>query len=119
MMKHSHHDKKPQGFSKGRNNDVKERTGPIMMEDIMSKGPAFNKSKTTIHKMVTRTDPTNDSSPVVVKRKSGFQLLHHCHVSILQLVCFARFLLAALVLRLLLGFLKPWSATQPILEHGF
>jgi hypothetical protein len=67
-MKHSRKESKPKGFSKGRNNDVKERTGPIMIEDIMSEGPSFNKSDTTIREMVMRTDPTNDSSPII-KRK--------------------------------------------------
>ena len=67
-MKHSHQDKKPKGFSKGRNNDVKERTGPIMIENIMSKGSTFKPSDTTIREMVMRTDPTNDASPII-KRK--------------------------------------------------
>jgi hypothetical protein len=39
-----------------------------MIEDIMSEGPSFNKSDTTIREMVMRTDPTNDSSPII-KRK--------------------------------------------------
>ena len=67
-MKHSHQDKKPKGFSKGRNHDVKERTGPIMIEDIMSEGSTFKPADTTIREMIMRTDPTNDASPII-KRK--------------------------------------------------
>jgi hypothetical protein len=40
-MKVSKKENKPKGFSKGRNHDMKMRTGPIMMiEDIMAEGPA-------------------------------------------------------------------------------
>ena len=39
-----------------------------MIEGIMSKGPSLNKSDTRICKMVMRTNPTNDTSPII-KRK--------------------------------------------------
>jgi hypothetical protein len=67
-MKVSIKPSKPKGFSKGKNRDMKTRTGPIMIEDIMAEGPAFHKSDTTIREMVMRTDPTNDASPII-KRK--------------------------------------------------
>ena len=51
-MKHSHKHKKPKGFSEGRNKDVEERSGPITIEDIMSKGRSYHELDTAIHKMV-------------------------------------------------------------------
>jgi hypothetical protein len=63
-MKHSKKDKKPKGFSKGKNNDRK-RLGPIMIEDILDGAPAFSKHDLAIREMIMRTDPTNDTSPVV------------------------------------------------------
>jgi hypothetical protein len=59
-MKHSKKEKKPEGFSKGESNDRK-RQGPIMIEEIL-------KCDLTIREMMMRTDPTNESSPVI-KRK--------------------------------------------------
>jgi hypothetical protein len=71
-MKHSKKDKKPEGFSKGKNNNGK-RLGPIVIEDMILDGaPAFSKHDLTIREMIMRTDPTNDTSPVI-KRK--FKLL--------------------------------------------
>jgi hypothetical protein len=67
-MKHSIKEKKPKGYSKGKHDDKLYRTGPIMIEDIMSEGPSYHKSDTTIREMVMRTDPTNDTSPII-KRK--------------------------------------------------
>jgi hypothetical protein len=66
-MKHSKKEKKPKGFSKGRSNDRK-RQGPIMIEEILDGAPTFSKCDLTIREMMMRTDPTNESSPVI-KRK--------------------------------------------------
>ncbi len=66
-MKHSKKEKKPKGFSKGRSNDRK-RLGPIMIEEILDGAPTFSKHDLTIREMIMRTDPTNESSPVI-KRK--------------------------------------------------
>ncbi len=66
-VKHSKKEKKPKGFSKGRSNDRK-RLGPIMIEEILDGAPAHSKHDLTIREMTMRTDPTNESSPVV-KRK--------------------------------------------------
>jgi hypothetical protein len=66
-MKHSKKEKKPKGFSKGRSNDRK-RQEPIMIEEILDGAPTFSKYDLTIRKMIMRTDPTNESSPVI-KRK--------------------------------------------------
>jgi hypothetical protein len=66
-MNHSKKEKKPKGFSKGRSNDRK-RQGPIMIEEILDGAPTFSKYDLTIREMIMRTDPTNESSPVI-KRK--------------------------------------------------
>jgi hypothetical protein len=66
-MKHSKKEKKPKGFSKGRSNDRK-RPGPIMIEKIPDRAPTFSKHDLTVREMIMRTDPTNESSPVI-KRK--------------------------------------------------
>jgi hypothetical protein len=67
-MKHSKKEKKPKGFSKGRSSDRK-RQGPIMIEEILVDGaPTFSKYDLTIREMIMRTDPMNESSPVI-KRK--------------------------------------------------
>jgi hypothetical protein len=66
-MKHSKKEKKPKGFSKGKSNDRK-RQGPIMIEEILDGAPAFSKYDLTIREMTMRTDPMNESSPVI-KRK--------------------------------------------------
>ncbi len=66
-MKHSKKDKKPKGFSKGKNHDRK-RLGSIMIEDILDGAPTFSKNDLTIREMMMRTDPTNESSPII-KRK--------------------------------------------------
>jgi hypothetical protein len=66
-MKHSKKDKKPEGFSKGKSNNRK-RQGPIMIERILDGVPTFSKYNLTIREMIMRTDPTNESSPVI-KRK--------------------------------------------------
>jgi hypothetical protein len=66
-MKHSKKEKKPKGFSKGRSNDRK-RQGPIMIEEIPDGAPAFSKCDIIIREMTMRTDPTNESSPII-KRK--------------------------------------------------
>jgi hypothetical protein len=66
-MKHSKKEKKPEGFSKGRSNDWK-RQGPIMIEEISDGAPAFPKHDLTIREMAMRTDPTNESSPVIKQK---------------------------------------------------
>jgi hypothetical protein len=66
-MKHSKKEKKPKGFSKGRSNDWK-RQGPIRIEKILDGAPTFSKYDLTVREMRMRTDPTNESSPVI-KRK--------------------------------------------------
>jgi hypothetical protein len=66
-MKHSKKQKKPEGFSKGRSNDRK-RQGPIMIEEISDEAPAFSKHDLTIREMAMRTDPTNESSPVIQRK---------------------------------------------------
>jgi hypothetical protein len=66
-MKHSKKEKKPKGFSKGRSKDRK-RQGPIMIEEILAGAPVFSKHDLTVREMIMRTDPTNESSPVI-KRK--------------------------------------------------
>jgi hypothetical protein len=66
-MKHSKKDKKPKGFSKGKNYDRK-RLGPMVIEDILDGAPTFSKNDLTIREMIMRTDPMNDASPVI-KRK--------------------------------------------------
>lgn len=68
-MEHYHKDKKQKGFSKqGRNHNVKERTGPMLIEDIMNKGPSFNKLDKKIHEMVMHADPLYGALPII-KRK--------------------------------------------------
>jgi hypothetical protein len=64
-MKVSKKENKPKGFSKGRNHDMKTRTGPIMIKDIMAEGPAYHKPDTTIREMVMGTDPANGASPII------------------------------------------------------
>jgi hypothetical protein len=66
-MKHSKKDKKPKGFSKGKNNDRK-RLGPIVIKDILDGAPTFSKYDLAIREMMMRTDPTNGMSPIM-KRK--------------------------------------------------
>jgi hypothetical protein len=66
-MKHSKKEKEPKGFSKGRSNDRK-RQGPIMIEEILDGAPRFSKYDLTIREMIMRTDPTNESSPVIRKQ---------------------------------------------------
>jgi len=69
-MKHSKKENDPRsqkGFSKGKNHDLK-RLGPIMIEDILAEATVFNKHDVTIREMMMRTDPTNDSSPVIKRR---------------------------------------------------
>jgi hypothetical protein len=66
-MKHSKKDKKPKGFSKGKNHDRK-RLGPIRIEDILDGAPAFSKYDLTIGEMMMRTDRTNDTSPVIKQK---------------------------------------------------
>jgi hypothetical protein len=66
-MMHPQKEEKPKGFSKGRSNDRK-RQGPIMIEEILDGAPTFSKYNLTIRKMMMRTGPTNESSPVI-KRK--------------------------------------------------
>jgi hypothetical protein len=62
-MKHSKKEKKPKGFSKGRSNDQK-RQGPIILDGA----PTFSKYDLTIREMTMRTDPTNESSPVMERK---------------------------------------------------
>jgi hypothetical protein len=65
-MKHSKKGNKPKGYSHGRNDNNRiSRTGPIMIEDIMSEEDAHSKSDMTIREMIYRTDPTNEHSPVI------------------------------------------------------
>ena len=69
-MKHSKEKKSPRsqkGFSKGKNHDQR-RCGPIMIEDILTDAVQLSSKDVTVREMVIRTDPTNDSSPVI-KRK--------------------------------------------------
>jgi hypothetical protein len=66
-MKHSKKEKKPKGFFKGSSNDRKHQ-GPIIIEEILDGAPTFSKHDLTIREMMMRTDPTNESSPVI-KRK--------------------------------------------------
>jgi hypothetical protein len=69
-MKHSIKENRPRsskGFSKGRDNDTL-RTGPIMIEDIMMKEAPFEKNDVTIREMSIRTDPTDNTSPVIKRR---------------------------------------------------
>ena len=70
-MKHSKKDRSSRhakGFSKGKNNDSLPRLAPITIEEILADTVEPNKKDMTIREMVIRTDPTNDSSPVI-KRK--------------------------------------------------
>ena len=69
-MKHSKKEKTPRsskGFSKGKPSEVR-RTGPIMIEEILADSVPFSKHDVTIREMVMRTDPTNDSSPIIKRR---------------------------------------------------
>jgi hypothetical protein len=69
-MKHSTKEKTPRtqkGFSKGKNQDFK-RLGPIMIEEILTDAVPFSKQDTSIREMMIRTDPTNDSSPIIKRR---------------------------------------------------
>jgi hypothetical protein len=66
-MKHSKKEKKPKGFSKGKNDDRK-RLGPIMIEEILDGVPEYSKYDLTIRELNMRTDPTNEASPII-KRK--------------------------------------------------
>ncbi len=69
-MKHSHKDKRPRenkGFAKGRTAMV-FRKGPITIEDILDGERPLEKDDVTFREMSLRTDPTNDSSPLI-KRK--------------------------------------------------
>jgi hypothetical protein len=69
-MKHSKKENRPRsqkGFSKGKNNDLK-RLGPIMIEDIMKESVPFSKNDVTVREMMIRTDPTDNSSPVIKRR---------------------------------------------------
>ncbi len=63
-MKHSKKEKKPKGFSKGKNDDRK-RLGPIMIEEILDGVPEYSKYDLTIRQLNMRTDPTNDTSPII------------------------------------------------------
>jgi hypothetical protein len=64
-MKHSKKERKPKGYSRGRNDDNIIRTGPIMVEDIMNGEDVHSRSDMSIREMVYRTDPTNASSPII------------------------------------------------------
>jgi hypothetical protein len=69
-MKHFMKEKLPRsqkGFSKGNNHDMKQ-VGPIMIEDILADSVPFKNNNVTIREMTIRTDPTNDSSPVIKRR---------------------------------------------------
>jgi catalase (peroxidase I) len=67
-MKHSKKESRPEGHSKGENNDKVLRTGPIMIEDIVQDGPSHHKKDMAIRDLNMRTDPTNDQSPVISRR---------------------------------------------------
>ena len=58
---------KSKGFSKGKQGDIK-RLGPIMVEEILCNAAPFKKNDISIREMVMRTDPSNDSSPVIKRR---------------------------------------------------
>ena len=58
---------KSKGFSKGKLGDNK-RLGPIMVEEILSDAAPFKKKDMSIREMIMRTDPMNDSSPVIKQR---------------------------------------------------
>jgi hypothetical protein len=40
-----------------------------MIYDILAEATIFNKNNTTIREMMMRTDPTNDASPLFIKRR--------------------------------------------------
>jgi hypothetical protein len=67
-MKHSKKEKTPKGYSKGKNRDMMKRLGPIMIEDILTEVEPFSKYDVSIREMIIRTDPTNESSPIIKKR---------------------------------------------------
>jgi hypothetical protein len=68
MMKHSKKESRPEGCSKGKNDDNILRTGPIMSEDIMQDGPSCHKKDMAIRDLNMPADPTNDQSPVIRRR---------------------------------------------------
>jgi hypothetical protein len=67
-MKHSKKESRPEGHSKGENDDDVPRTGPIMIEDVMQDGPSCHKKDMTIRDLKMGADPTNDQSPVIRRR---------------------------------------------------
>ena len=69
-MKHSKKDKRPReskGFAKA-SSRTNHRKGPIMIEDVMQPEKVFKKDDIEVREMSMRTNPTDDSSPVL-KRK--------------------------------------------------
>jgi hypothetical protein len=69
-MKHSIKEKTPRtqkGYSKGKNKDF-VRQGPITIEECLSEAVPFAKQDATIREIMIRTDPSNDSSPIIKMR---------------------------------------------------
>ena len=72
-MKHSRKERKPKGYSHGRDNNYR-RTGPIMIEDIMDEEADHSNRDITVREMTTRTEPTNPNSPTI---KNKFKPLNN------------------------------------------
>jgi hypothetical protein len=77
-MKHSRKERKPKGYSHGRDNNYR-RTGPIMIEDIMDEEADHSNRDITVREMTTRTEPTNPNSPTIKNKFKPFEQPKQTH----------------------------------------